>query len=262
VVAAGGEPDWNVLTQTSIATALLFAGASTLNQLLERDSDALMSRTADRPLPAGLLQPWEALVLGCVLAGSGLAYLLAANQSLAAALGAFALILYVLIYTPLKRRTPLNTLIGAIPGALPPLMGWASVRGRLDGAAVVLFLVLFLWQIPHFLAIAWMYRDEYARAGLRMFPLFDPSGVRTGRQMIGYSLALIPASVTPVGTHGGGWLPAVGVLMVGVMFCAATVGFARNPTNDQARFVFRMSVLYLAILLLVYVLAAIVDFGT
>src|SRR5262245_13877048 len=162
VLAAGGNPDWNALTQTSIATALLFAGASSLNQLIERRSDALMARTADRPLPAGLLQPLEALILGCVLAACGFAALLAAHQPLAAALGAFTLVLYVLVYTPLKRRTPLNTLIGAIPGAVPPLMGWACVRGRLDGGAVVLFLILFLWQIPHFLAIAWIYRDEYA----------------------------------------------------------------------------------------------------
>src|SRR5262245_16163749 len=156
VLAADGNPDWNALAQTSIATALLFAGASSLNQLIERHSDALMARTADRPLPAGLLQPWEALVLGCALAGCGIAAVLAAYQPLAAALGAITLVLYVLVYTPLKRRTPLNTLFGAIPGAVPPLMGWACVRGRVDGGAVMLFLIVLLWQIPHFLAIAWI----------------------------------------------------------------------------------------------------------
>jgi protoheme IX farnesyltransferase len=261
VLAAEGNPDWNILAQTSIATALLFAGASSLNQLIERRTDSLMARTADRPLPAGLLQPWEALVLGCTLAGSGLAALLAANQPLAAALGAVALVIYVLVYTPLKRRTPLNTLIGAIPGAVPPLMGWACVRGRLDGAAALLFLIVFLWQVPHFLAIAWIYRDEYARAGLRMFPLFDPSGVRTGRQMVGYSLALIPVSLTPVVTSGDGWITAAAVLLAGVVFLFTTVVFARNRTMHHARQVFRASVLFLAVLLLLFVLGALVPIG-
>src|SRR5262245_61879251 len=258
VLAAGGNLDWNALAQTSIATALLFAGASALNQLIERHSDALMARTADRPLPTGLLQPWEALVLGCTLAGGGFAALLAAHQPLAAALGAIALVIYVLVYTPLKRRTPLNTLIGAIPGAVPPLMGWACVRWRLDGAASVLFLIVFLWQIPHFLAIAWIYRDEYARAGLRMFPLFDPSGARTGRQMVAYTLALIPASLTPVATGGGGWVTAPAVLLAGVVFLFTTIAFARNRTTHQARQVFRASVLFLVVLLLIFVLGALV----
>src|SRR5262245_5651968 len=261
VVAADGNPDWNALTQTSIATALLFAGASALNQLVERHSDALMTRTADRPLPAALLQPSEALVLGCVLAACGFAALLAAHQPVAAALGAFALILYVLVYTPLKRRTPLNTLIGAIPGAVPPLMGWVCVRGRLDGGAVILFLIVFLWQIPHFLAIAWIYRDEYARAGLRMFPLYDPTGVQTGRQMVWCPALLIPTSLTPVTIGLVGLISAVGVLIIGAVFLHTTIAFARNRTTIHARQVFEVSVLYLAVLLLLFVLDAIVPMG-
>jgi len=261
VLAAGGNLDWSALTQTSIATALLFAGASALNQLIERRSDALMSRTADRPLPAGLLQPWEALVLGCALAGCGLAYLLAARQPLAAVLGALALVIYILLYTPLKRLTPLNTLIGAIPGAVPPLMGWACVRGRLDGGAAFLFLIVFLWQIPHFLAIAWIYRDEYARAGLQMFPLYDPTGVRTGRQMVWYTAVLIATSLMPVAIGLVDWVSVVGVLIIGAAFLYSTIVFAGHRTTNHARQVFDVSVLFLAALLLLFVLDAVVPMG-
>jgi protoheme IX farnesyltransferase len=261
VLAGGGEPDWNVLAQTSFATALLFAGASALNQLIERYSDALMPRTADRPLPAGMLQPWEAMVLGCFLSGSGLVCLLAAQQVLPAALGTFALVVYVLVYTPLKRRSTLNTLVGAVPGAVPPLMGWAAIRGNLDVGAAVLFLIVFLWQIPHFLAIAWIYRDEYARAGLRMLPLFDSSGAQTGRQMVSYAAVLIPTSLMPVTMGLTGWVSAAGVTIAGAVFLHTTFAFARNRTTDHARRVFQASVLYLAALLVVYVLDATLHIG-
>jgi protoheme IX farnesyltransferase len=261
LLAAEGNPDWNALAQTSIATALLFAGASALNQLIERHSDALMSRTANRPLPAGLLQPWEAIVLGCVLSAGGLAYLFAAGQLFAALLGAIALIVYVLIYTPLKTRTPHNTLVGALPGAMPPLMGWVAAGGELNAGAAVLFLIMVLWQIPHFLAIAWIYRDEYARAGLRMFPLFDPSGVRTGLQMISYTAVLIPASLMPASMGLVGGVSAVGVLIVGAIFLYTTIAFACNRTTEHARQVFQTSVVYLAVLILVFVLDATLHIG-
>jgi len=261
VLAAKGNPDWNTLAQTSVATAMLFAGASALNQLIERHSDALMARTADRPLPAGLLAPLEALVLGCALAGCGLAALLAAHQLLATALGAFALVTYVFIYTPLKTRTPHNTLVGAIPGAMPPLMGWAAGRGELDSGAAALFLVLLLWQIPHFLAIAWIYRDEYARAGLRMFPLFDPSGVRTGRQMVAYTLVLISASLMSLTMGRAGWVCAIGVVTAGAVFLHMTIAFARNRTTENARRVFHVSVVYLAAVILLFVLEATLHLG-
>lgn len=262
LLAAGGAPDWSSLAPAMAATALLFAGASALNQLIERRSDALMPRTADRPLPAGTLQPWEALVLGCAFSAGGLLWLLATGQVLAAGLGAFALVSYVFVYTPLKTRTPLNTLIGAISGAVPPLIGWASARGRLDSGALALFLIVFLWQVPHFLAIAWIYRDEYARAGLRMFPLFDPGGVRTGRQMVWYTAVLIPASLMPVTIGLADWVSAVGVLIIGAVFLYTTIVFARNRTTDHARQVFEVSVLYLAALLLLFVLDATVHIGT
>jgi protoheme IX farnesyltransferase len=262
LLAAGGAPDWSSLAPAMAATALLFAGASALNQLIERRSDALMPRTAERPLPAGTLQPCEALVLGCAFSAGGLLWLLATGQLLAAGLGAFALVSYVFVYTPLKTRTPLNTLIGAIPGAVPPLIGWASARGRLDSGALALFLIVFLWQVPHFLAIAWIYRDEYARAGLRMFPLFDPGGVRTGRQMVWYTAVLIPASLMPVTIGLADWVSAVGVLIIGAVFLYTTIVFARNRTTDHARQVFEVSVLYLAALLLLFVLDAMVHIGT
>lgn len=261
VLGAGGEPDWNVLVQASIATALLFAGASALNQLVERHTDALMSRTANRPMPAGLLKPWEAMVLGCVLSADGLAYLLAAGQLVAAALGAFALVVYVLVYTPLKIRTPHNTLIGAIPGAVPPLMGWAAAGGKLDRGAAALFLIVLLWQIPHFLAIAWIYRDEYARAGLRMFPLFDPSGVRTGRQMAFYTLALIAASLLPFFMGTSGWIAAIGAVVLGFDFLFAALAFARNRSTANARQVFRASLVYLTGLSILFALDAVANRG-
>ena len=187
--------------------------------------------------------------------------MLAMGQPLAAGLGVFALVSYVFIYTPLKKRTPHNTLIGAIPGALPPLLGWATARGRLDGGALALFLIVFLWQIPHFLAIAWIYRDEYARAGLRMFPLFDPHGVRTGRQMVLYALVLIPASVLPVVMGFGGWITALGAAILGADFLLASARFARQPTTPQARQVFRTSLVYLSALLLLFVIDAAVRRG-
>jgi protoheme IX farnesyltransferase len=201
------------------------------------------------------------MVLGCILSTGGLAELLAAGQLMVAALGAFALVIYVLVYTPLKTKTPMNTLVGAISGAVPPLMGWAAIRGRLDMGAVALFLIVFLWQIPHFLAIAWIYRDEYARAGLCMFPLFDSSGARTGRQMVWYTAVLIPASLMPVAMGFVGWISAMGAMMVGAAFLCTTVAFARDRTTDHARQVFRVSVLFLAILLLLFVFEATLHIG-
>ncbi|MDB5339035.1 MAG: cyoE 1 [Planctomycetaceae bacterium] len=256
VLATGAEPSLDPLVHTLIGTGLLFAGASALNQLLERRSDALMARTVDRPLPSGRLRPWEVLVLGCTLNVVGLAYLLAAQQVLAAELGVFALVSYVLIYTPLKSKTTLNTLIGAIPGAVPPLMGWAAARGQLDLGALVLFLVVFLWQVPHFLAIAWIYRDQYARAGSRMLPVFDLNGVQTGRQMIRFTLVLILVSLLPFVLSMGSGISALGALVLGVGFLGAVLKFARMPTIPRARVVFRASLFYLPALLLIFVLDA------
>jgi protoheme IX farnesyltransferase len=199
------------------------------------------------------------LVLGCTLSAAGLADLVAAGQPLGAALGIFALVSYVLIYTPLKKRTTLNTLIGAIPGAVPPLIGWAAARGRLDSGALALFLIVFLWQMPHFLAIAWIYRDEYRAAGLQMPPVSDPDGVQTGRQMIRYTLVLVVASLVPCALGLGSWLSAFGAIVLGGFFLYAAVAFTRIPTTHQARQVFRASLVYLPSLFLLFVLDALVN---
>jgi protoheme IX farnesyltransferase len=261
LLATGDTPDWNALRSCLIATTALFAGASALNQLLERDTDALMARTANRPLPDGRLDAVEALILGCGLSAGGLGYLLATGQPLAAGLGLFALVSYVLVYTPLKTRTPLNTLIGAVPGAVPPLIGWSAARGELDGGSLALFLIVLLWQIPHFLAIAWIYRDEYARAGLQMFPLFDTSGVRTARQMAFYTLALIAASLLPFFMGTSGWIAAIGAVVLGFDFLFAALTFARNRSTANARQVFRASLVYLTGLSILFALDAVANRG-
>jgi protoheme IX farnesyltransferase len=254
LLTAGGELDVLPLLHASIGTALLFAGASALNQLLERHRDALMARTASRPLPAGRLQPAEVLALGSILSGAGLLYLLAFCPPMAAGLGAFALFSYVFVYTPLKVRTPLNTLIGAVPGAVPPLIGCAAARGSLDSVALSLFLIVFLWQVPHFLAIAWIYRDQYARAGFRVLPVSDPQGVQTGKQMIRYTLALIPASLMPCVLGVGGWFSGIGALILGAVFLYRAFVFARTGATHDARLVFRMSLVFLPALLLLLAL--------
>jgi protoheme IX farnesyltransferase len=254
ILAAGGEAHWLSLVHALIGTALLFAGASALNQLLERHHDALMPRTANRPLPAGRLQPGEVLVLGSVLSAGGLGYLLVLCQPLTMGLGALALFSYVFVYTPLKERTPLSTLIGAVPGAVPPTIGWAAARGSLDSEALALFLIVFLWQVPHFLAIAWIYRDQYARAGLRVLPVLDPQGVQTGKQMIRYTLALIVASLMPWVLGIGGWLSGTGALILGAAFLYRAYAFAHTSTTQQARKVLRMSLVFLPALFLLLVL--------
>jgi protoheme IX farnesyltransferase len=249
-LAGRGTVDWGILCHTLIGTALVAAGASALNQLLERDSDALMRRTESRPLPAGRLQPREVLIFGMVLGVGGVAYLaIALNHWLAAFVAAFTFLSYVFVYTPLKRKTSLNTLVGAVPGALPPVIGWAAVRGSLDREIVMLFGILFLWQVPHFLAIAWIYREDYRRAGLCMLPVLDREGSMSGRQMVAYCLALIPVSLAPLVYGGAGWIYLTGALGLGLGFLGFTVAFARQHSLARARGVLRASLLYLPALL-------------
>jgi protoheme IX farnesyltransferase len=250
LLAAGKEPGLLPLAHALTGTALLFAGASALNQLIERHRDALMARTANRPLPAGRLKPGEVLALGSILSAGGLLDLLAFCRPLAAGLGAFALFSYVLVYTPLKERTPLSTLIGAVPGAVPPMIGSAAASGSLDRVAMVLFLIVFLWQVPHFLAIAWIYRDQYARAGFLVLPVVDPQGVQTGKQMVHYTLVLILAGLMPCVLGIGGWFSGIGALIFGAAFFYRALVFARTRTTHEARRVLRMSLLFLPALLL------------
>jgi len=255
-VAAGywlgsdGAPDLALLLHTVLATGLVAAGASALNQLIERQTDARMRRTEGRPLPAGRLQPAEVLAFGAALTAAGLAYLAAAvQQPLAVAVAAFTFASYVFVYTPLKRKTTLNTLVGAVPGALPPVIGWAAAGGGLSAEAWTLFLVIFVWQVPHFLAIAWIHREDYARAGLKMLPGADPDGALTGRQMVTYCLTLLPVSLLPALLGQAGLLYAASAVALGVFFLAFAARFVHSPSNATARGVLRASLLYLPVLL-------------
>ncbi len=254
-VAVGGfsaspnSLDVALLAHALFGTAMLAAGASVLNQVMEKDTDAKMRRTADRPLPAGRMQVAEGLTLGGVLSVLGMSYLTTFVNPLTGLLGAATLATYVFVYTPLKRVTSFNTLVGAVPGALPPVMGWAAVRGSLGIEAWTLFLIVFLWQIPHFLAIAWIYRDDYSRAGLKMLPVFDLAGGLTGRQMILHSLVLLPASLAPtvVGLTGPAYF--VGALVLGIVFLGFSLGFWWFVSIASARNLMRASLVYLPALL-------------
>jgi protoheme IX farnesyltransferase len=244
-----GAVDYWLMVQTVLATALVAAGASALNQLWEREYDAKMSRTRNRPLPAGRLQPNTVLVLGSVLSVAGLVYLALAVNWITCLLGTISLVSYVFIYTPLKRVTWLNTAVGAIPGALPPLMGWTAARGHLDAEGWSLFAILAFWQLPHFLAIAWMYREEYARAGFQMLPVVDPQGVRTGRQAVSHTLGLLPISLCPFLFKLAGPVYLAGALVLGLAFLWYAIQFSRDLTIPRARQLFFVSILYLPLLL-------------
>ena len=208
-----------------LGTALVAAGAAALNQLLEREYDAKMRRTASRPLPSGRLQPTTVMLFGGVCSVAGLIYLALLVNLLTSVIGAVTLVSYLFIYTPLKRVTWMNTLVGAVPGALPPLMGWTAARGELSGEGWTLFAILAFWQIPHFMAIAWIYRDEYARAGFKMLPNVDPSGRRTGEQAVSHTLALFLVGLCPFLFKMAGpvYLAAALVLGAGYFWCAHSI---------------------------------------
>jgi protoheme IX farnesyltransferase len=238
---------WLMLLHTLLGTAMTAAAASALNQIIEWRYDGLMRRTANRPLPAHRLAPREATLFAMILTLGGVTYLAIAVNLLTAALGAFTLATYVLVYTPLKRRTTLNTVIGAIPGAIPPVMGCTAVWGHVTPEAIALFLVLFLWQMPHFLAIAILYRDDYARAGFKMLPVVDRE--MTGRQMVLYAAALLPATLLPVPLHMAGMVYLFCALALGVVFLAFAIRCAASDQRTDARKLFLASILYLPLLL-------------
>lgn len=238
------------LWHAALGVGLVSASASALNQYLERDTDALMPRTADRPLPAGRLSMTEGLIFSALLGFIGFAYLLLTLQHpLAILITALTFASYIGIYTPLKRYSDLNTLVGAVPGALPPVIGWAAVRGELGAGAWALFLIVFFWQVPHFLAIAWLYRDDYAAGGLKMLTANDPAGDRTARQMLIYLLALIPVSLLPAAWLGLGWGYAAGAASLAWLFLRPVLRFGRDRSHAAARAVLRASLLYLPALL-------------
>ncbi|MBC8003489.1 MAG: protoheme IX farnesyltransferase [Opitutaceae bacterium] len=244
-----GPMDYLLMIHTLLGTGLVAGGASALNQLIERDHDALMPRTASRPLPSGRMTPEAVLVFGAVISSAGLVYLTLAVNPLTSFLGALTLMSYLFVYTPLKRVTTLNTVIGAIPGALPPLMGWTAARGQISGEGWALFAILFFWQLPHFLAIAWMYRDEYARAGYAMLPVVDPDGQRTSRQAVCHTLGLLPVSLFPFLFKMVGPVYCMGALILGFVFLGFAIAFAREMTRVRARQLFYASILYLPLLL-------------
>lgn len=248
VMGSGGALDFTALASVLAGTGLVAAGASTLNMLLERRTDALMHRTQNRPLPAGRLRPEEALAWGAILTLSGVAFLAWRSGPLPALVALVTWASYLFLYTPLKTRTSLCTVVGALPGALPPVIGWAAARGRIDAGAFVLFAILFLWQIPHFLAIAWIYREDYARGGLPMLPVVDPAGVVTGRQAVANTLALAIVSLAPAFGGMAGSIYLAGALALGVMFTAAAVWAAVKRTPAAARGLFLASLAYLSIL--------------
>jgi protoheme IX farnesyltransferase len=237
--------NWALLIHTLVGTGLIASGTAALNQWWERESDKLMRRTASRPLPMGLLTAKRALWFGIVLALAGAAELAIWVNVLAALLGAFTLAAYLFVYTPMKSRTHFSTVVGALPGAMPPLMGYAAASGLLNREAWSLFFILFVWQFPHFLAIAWMYRDDYARAGIRMLPVVEPDGKSTSRQIILYATTLIPISLLPVMLGMSGAIYLVGATVLGLCFLYTGVRVAFDRTNVRARQVLLASVIYL-----------------
>jgi protoheme IX farnesyltransferase len=244
-----GRLDYLLLFNAMLGTALVASGASALNQLLEKEYDALMKRTETRPLPSGRLLPRTALVFGVLSASGGLILLALTVNLLTSFLASLTLTTYVLVYTPLKRMTTLNTVVGAIPGALPPLMGWTAARGNVTVEGWSLFAILFFWQLPHFLAIAWLYREDYAKAGFAMLPVFDRDGERTGRQAVFHTLGLLPVSLCPFLFNLAGVSYLLGALLLGGAFLWFAIQFSRRLAEAQARRLFYVSILYLPVLL-------------
>ncbi len=244
-----GAMDWTLLFHTLLGTALVASGAAALNQLIERDHDAKMQRTEDRPLPSGRLQPETVLIFGGIISSVGLGYLAWKVNLLTSLLGIVTLASYLFVYTPLKRITSLNTVIGAIPGALPPLMGWTAARNEINIEGWSLFAILFFWQLPHFLAIAWMYREDYQRGGFVMLPVIDPDGIRTGQQAVCHTLGLLFVSLFPVALGMAGWFYFAGATLFGGIFLAAAIRFSRELTRSHARQLFFASIIYLPLLL-------------
>jgi protoheme IX farnesyltransferase len=236
------------LVHTLAGTALVAAGASALNQVFERRTDGLMRRTCLRPLPGHRLSPQEAMGFGCIASTMGATELALGANPVAALVAVLTLVFYALVYTPLKRRTPLATLVGAVPGAMPPMIGWAAATGSLTLEAWVLFAIVFLWQMPHFLAIAWLYRDDYQRAGIPLLPVVEPDGRSTARQAAGYAVALVPASLLPSAVGLAGSWYVTGALLLGAGLATVAFAFLRQQSATRARRLFVASIVYLPLL--------------
>jgi protoheme IX farnesyltransferase len=248
-MGARGAVDWLHLIQTVFATLLIAAGTATLNHYIERDSDRFMRRTASRPLPSGQLQPHEALWFGLILSVAGALDLYFTAGILASALGVLTSVSYLLAYTPLKKRTVWATAVGAFPGAIPPMIGWVAATGTLDRGAWLLFAILFLWQFPHFYAIAWMYREDYARAGILMLPVVDREGTRTFRQIILTAIALVGVSLLPSVMVLAGVRYFFGALVVSTALVQVCLWASASRTNVRAKWLMHATVLHIPILL-------------
>lgn len=252
-LASEGRFNWARFAATLLGTALVAAGSAVFNQVVERDLDRNMRRTANRPLPTGRLSPQPASAFGALLAVSGTGILVSFTNSLTAAIGVATLVAYVAVYTPMKTRSSFATLVGAIPGATPPVMGWTSASGEINLGGWVLFAILFLWQLPHFLAIAWMYREDYRRAGMPLLTVNDPDGRSTARQTLLYTVALLPVSLMPSAIGITGWPHLVGAIVLGALFLISAWRFAREQSHLLARKLLLTSVLYLPALFAVAV---------
>ena len=248
-MASPGPVDWMRLLEAVFGASLVAAGTAALNHYIERREDAVMRRTARRPLPQGVLQPTEALLFGVLLAVAGVAWLAWKTNPLAALVAFVTCASYLGIYTPLKKQTVLATAVGAVPGALPPLIGWAAARGSLGPGAWILFGILFFWQFPHFLAIAWMYREDYARAGIRMLPTVDHSGRSTFAQILLTAVVLIPVSLLPAVTGMAGLPYFFGALLIGMALVQACVWASRSKTNLRAKWLMHATVIHIPVLL-------------
>jgi len=246
--------DYALLSRAMFGIALLSSGIATLNQYMERDLDLLMRRTATRPLPSGKLMPWEALTFGVTLTVLAEVYLAVFVNPLTGLLGLTVIAGYLFAYTPLKTRTTLSTMVGAFPGAVPPLIGWAAIRGDISLEAWVLFAILFLWQFPHFLAIAWMYREDYGRAGILMLPVVEPDGRVTGQQIVVYTLMLLPVSLVPTLLGMAGKVYLYGAIILGLLFLYSSLRAAFSKSRQEARRLLLASLIYLPLLFILMVI--------
>jgi protoheme IX farnesyltransferase len=239
---------WWTLFHTIMGTCLIASGTAALNQWYERDADARMKRTQARPLPAGRLSSRNAFIFAVILSIAGFAELSLGANLLTGLLGLFTLITYLFAYTPLKQKSPHSTTVGAIPGAMPPIIGFAGAAATLTAEAWILGAILFLWQFPHFYAIAWMYREDYERAGIRMLPVIEPDGESTARRIVWCSVAMIPLSILPKFFGMAGWPYVIGAVLAGIMFLHASARIMNDRTRVRARGVLLASVIYLPIL--------------
>jgi protoheme IX farnesyltransferase len=247
-LGAPAQPHWLAMIPAVIGTALVAGGAAVLNQLYERKTDALMRRTRMRPLPDGRVEPNDARTFGVSLSFAGLALLALTTNLIAAALAIATLVIYLIIYTPMKLRSSASTLVGAVPGALPPLIGWAAASGSLSIGGWALFAIVFLWQMPHFMAIAWMYRDDYRSAGFPLLPVVEPDGRRTGQQAVLYAMALLPVSLIPTFVAVSGQVYLYVAFVLGLALIGLAINFAATRSDAAARALFFGSITYLPLL--------------